>query len=267
MRRFFVEEIRENDGICAITGSEAKHITKVLRMKTGDRFVLMDGKGSRYHATIESATTHEVKVVLGRSIPAPPPSPVKIMLCQALLKSRQMDYLIQKTSELGVHRILPFASKRTNFSLRKDRQLNKMRHWREIAQNSAKQSDRDIPAGIETFSPFSRLVTKENWRDAFKVILWEHERSQDLKSVLKAFPPAKKFVGMVGPEGGFTQEEIGIASDAGFVPVSLGNRILRSETAAITMVAIIQYEWGDLSSSNLIAFSPSPPPPQRPRGE
>ena len=247
MKRFFVEEIKENDGICAITGSEAKHITRVLRMKTGDRFVLMDGKGARFHVTIESATPHEVKVLLGKSIPAPSPSPVKIMLCQALIKSRQMDYLIQKTSELGVDRILPFASKRTNFSLRKDRRLNKLRHWREIAQNSAKQSDRDVPAVIETFCPFSGLVTKENWRDAFKVILWEHERSLDLKSVLKAFPPAEKFVGMVGPEGGFTQQEIGIASDAGFVPVSLGNRILRSETAAITMVAIIQYEWGDLS--------------------
>jgi len=68
-----------------------------------------------------------------------------------------------------------------------------------------------------------------------------------LKSLLKAFSPVEKFVGMVGPEGGFTQEEIGIARDAGFVPVSLGNRILRSETAAITMVAIIQYEWGDLT--------------------
>ena len=236
-------------------------------MKTGDRFVLMDGKGARFLVTIESATPHEVKVVLGKSIPMPPPSPVKIMLCQALLKSRQMDYLIQKTSELGVDRILPFSSKRTNLSLRKDRKLNKLRHWREIAQNSAKQSDRDIPAGIETFSRFTELVTKEKWRDAFKVILWEHERSQDLKSLLKAFPPVEKFIGMVGPEGGFTQEEIGIASDAGFVPVTLGNRILRSETAAITMVAIIQYEWGDLSSSNLIAFSLSPPPPQRPQGE
>jgi 16S rRNA (uracil1498-N3)-methyltransferase len=267
LRRFFVEEIRESDGTCSITGSEAKHITKVLRMKTGDRFVLMDSKGSRFQVTIESATPREVKVVLGKPIAKPPPSPVQIMLCQALLKSRQMDYLIQKTSELGVDRILPFSSERTVIPLRKDRTLSKLRHWREIAQNSAKQADRDIPVELETFSPFKKLTTKEKWKDALKVILWEQERSQDLKSLLKAFSPVKKFVGMVGPEGGFTQEEIGIASDAGFVPVTLGNRILRSETAAITMVAIIQYEWGDLSSSNLIAFSLFPPPPQRPQGE
>ena len=106
MRRFFVEEIREIDGTCSITGSEAKHITKVLRMKTGDRFVLMDGKGARFQVTIESATPREVQVVLGKPMPKPPPSPVQIMLCQALLRSRQMDYLIQKTSELGVDRII-----------------------------------------------------------------------------------------------------------------------------------------------------------------
>jgi 16S rRNA (uracil1498-N3)-methyltransferase len=247
LRRFFVEEIRESDGTCSITGSEAKHITKVLRMKTGDRFVLMDGKGARFQVTIASATPREVQVVLGKPLPKPPPSPVQIMLCQALLKSRQMDYLIQKTSELGVDRILPFSSERTVISLRKDRALGKLRHWREIAQNSAKQSDRNIPAEIETLSPFKELVTQEKWKDALKVILWEQERSQDLKNLLKVFSPVEKFVGMVGPEGGFTQEEIGVARDAGFVPVSLGNRILRSETAAITMVAIIQYEWGDLS--------------------
>ena len=90
------------------------------------------------------------------------------------------------------------------------------------------------------------MTTKEKWKDALKVILWEQERSQDLKSLLKAFSPLKRFVGMVGPEGGFTQEEIGIAREADFFFFFLGNRILRSETAAITMVAIIQYEWGDL---------------------
>jgi 16S rRNA (uracil1498-N3)-methyltransferase len=252
LRRFFVEEIKESDGICAITGSEAKHITKVMRMKTGDRFVLMDGKGARFHVTIESATTHEVKVVLGRSIPAPPPSPVKIMLCQALLKSRQMDYLIQKTSELGVDRILPFTSERTAITLRRDRIASKMKHWREIAQSSAKQSDRSMSAKIETLYPFAELMAKDKGKDALKVILWEGERSKGLKGMLKTSSPMGTFVGMVGPEGGFTLEEIEAARAAGFVPVSLGNRILRAETAAITMVAIVQYEWGDLSLSNVI---------------
>ena len=110
MRRFFVEEIREIHGACSITGSEAKHIIKVLRMRTGDRFVLMDGKGARFQVTIASATPREVQVVLGKPLPKPPPSPVQIMLCQALLKSRQMDYLIQKTSELGDDPINPFSS-------------------------------------------------------------------------------------------------------------------------------------------------------------
>lgn len=252
MRRFFVEQIKESDGTCSITGHEARHITRVLRMTAGDRFVLMDSQGARFQVIIESAGSRCVQVTLEKPLPKPLPSPVMITLCQALLKSRNMDYLIQKTSELGVDRILPFTSERTAITLRRDRIASKMKHWREIAQSSAKQSDRSMPAKIETLYPFAELMAKDKGKDALKVILWEGERSKGLKGMLKTSSPMGTFVGMVGPEGGFTLEEIEAARAAGFVPVSLGNRILRAETAAITMVAIVQYEWGDLSLSNVI---------------
>ena len=249
MRRFFVENIDAKQASFSITGSEAKHIFRVMRMGPGDRFILMDGEGARFLALIESAGPHEVRVVLEKPLPEPPPSPVKIILCQGLLKSRKMDYLIQKTSELGVDCIMSFSSERTVVRLKKDRLPGRMKHWREIAQSSAKQSDRAVPAQIEGLVPFNELVAKWKEEDALKIVLWEEEGSKDLKGLLRKSSIQKKFIGMVGPEGGFSRQEIEAAKDAGFVSASLGNRILRSETAASTMVAIVQYEWGDLSLS------------------
>ena len=163
MRRFLVEEIEFKDGLCSITGSEARHIKKVLRMQPDDALILMDAKGSRFQVTIKAVTPKEVLVNLHKPIPAPPPSPVKITLCQALLKSRAMDYVVQKTSELGAKRIIPYASKRTVVRLDKHRAANRVRHWGEIANNTAKQSDGSSPAEIMPFQPFKEMVAK--WRN------------------------------------------------------------------------------------------------------
>ena len=247
MRRFFVEEVIKRDGYCIISGNEARHISRVLRMEKGDNFILMDRGGNRFEAVIESADCNDILVKLKRPLPAPLASPVEINLCQALLKSRSMDYIIEKTSELGVNSIIPFSSEKTVIKLDGERALAKVRRWNEIAKSAAKQADRIKPA--EIYSPvfFRDLMDKWNRMDPLKVILWEKEESRDLKDLLKSFQPSRRFLGMVGPEGGFSQKEASMAKEAGFIPVSLGKRILRAETAAITLVAIVQYEWGDLS--------------------
>jgi 16S rRNA (uracil1498-N3)-methyltransferase len=246
MRRFFVEEIRERDGHTVISGSEARHILRVLRMGRGDHFILMDGRGRRFEAVIESSGHQELLVRLERALPKPVPPPVEISLCQALLKSKAMDYLIEKSSELGVNEITPFFSERTVVKISQSMASDRARRWRGIAQGAAKQSDRMKPAEISLPVSFGELT--DRWRDdgAMKVILWEKEESTDLKKLLRASPPSARFIGMVGPEGGFSRTEIDMAMEAGFRPVSIGTRILRAETAAITFVAIVQYEWGDL---------------------
>lgn len=246
MRRFFIEEIIAKDGTCIIEGSEARHITKVLRMGQGDRLILMDSQGARFQAIIESAYPHKVSVTLERPLPAPPPSPANITLCQALLKSRPMDYVVQKTSELGVNCIIPFSSERTVVRIDSDRISNKVKHWQEIAHNAAKQSDRGNPLRIGPPYLFQDLLEALRQKDALKIILWEDEKAQDLKTLLRSPKPRKDFIGMIGPEGGFSHKEIEMAREAGFSSVSLGERILRAETAAITLIAIVQYEWGDL---------------------
>lgn len=246
MRRFFVESLNDQNGTCAITGSEARHMTRVMRMKPGDRFVLMVGDGRRYEAKVANSNRHEVHVTLVRSLPAPVPSPIEITLLQSLLKSGPMDVLIQKTSELGVHRIIPFWSGRTVVRLHTEQVSRRRAHWQNIAISAAKQSGRFTPMEIGPLYDFRELMEAYERMPGMKVTLWEDEHCKTLKEALGAAASFERFVGIVGPEGGFSTEEIRVASTAGFVPVFLGQRILRAETAAMAMAAIVQYEKGDL---------------------
>jgi 16S rRNA (uracil1498-N3)-methyltransferase len=157
-----------------------------------------------------------------------------------------MDLVIEKTSELGVQSIHPFATDRTVVKLDGQKAEARVRRWREISHAATTQSDGRTPAEIGTLLSFTDLLTEYQKESALKVIFWEDEQGKDLKGLLRKSPPVPAAVGMVGPEGGFTREEIRLAEEAGFTSVSLGQRVLRAETAAITMTAIIQYEWGDL---------------------
>jgi 16S rRNA (uracil1498-N3)-methyltransferase len=247
VRRFFIEEIPSQGETLIIRGSEARHITRVLRMRAGDFLVLMDRKGARFQSRIESVRNQEVTIVLEKPAPVPKESPVEIVLCQALLKARAMDFVIQKASELGVHRILPFVSERTIVRAERDQHSTKLRHWQEIAVSATKQSNRAKPPELALPCSLSELARQWQDESALKVILWEHEKAQDLKALLRGSSPSLTVVGMIGPEGGFSTEEVDRVRQAGFSPVSLGHRVLRAETAALSVLAILQYEWGDLS--------------------
>lgn len=246
LRRFFVREIKPQNGMFAVRGSEAKHISRVLRMRPGERLILMDGRGSRFQALIESASPGKVLVNLEKELEAPDPSPVKIILCQALLRSRPMDYLIQKTSELGVDQIRPFLAERSLIELNRKQRKDKLRHWMEVARSAAKQADRAAPAEVAFPSGFREMIAGCKEGEALRVIFWEMEKNRELRTLLLDSPVKTRFIALLGPEGGFSSEEVSSARKAGFVPVSLGHRILRAETAAIAVSAIVQYEWGDL---------------------
>ena len=250
MRHFFVDEISSTDATAVIRGPEARHILRVLRLGPGSPLVLMDRLGARFQAVIVDTDRKQVTVRIERALPAPPPSPVHIVLCPSLLKSRPMDYLIQKTSELGVDTLCPFLSTRTVVKLPPERVTDRLRHWREIASNATKQSGRDRAPTIRRPVHLPELVDALQQDTALKVVFWEEEGSTDLKRLLRESPRRQAFVGMVGPEGGFTGDEVMAAKEAGFTTASLGYRILRSETAATVVAAIVQYEWGNLGLRN-----------------
>jgi 16S rRNA (uracil1498-N3)-methyltransferase len=230
-----------------IKGAEAGHIHRVLRMGPGARILLMDAKGSRCEAVIESTGRREVHIRIEKKLTAPPPSPIGITLCQALLKASAMDFVIQKSSELGVNEILPFSSERTVVRVDHDKHAAKIGHWREIAINATKQSNRARPPKVMPPCTLFELVKQRQSENSLKLLLWEGENTKDLKGLLRESAPLQEVVGIVGPEGGFSAEEVKTIRQGGFSSVSLGRRILRAETAAITLVAILQYEWGDLS--------------------
>lgn len=249
MRRFMVEHIRPEGGTVRVTGPEARHMTRVLRMVRGDRVVLMDETGARWQAVIQTVGKDEASLLLERNLPAPEPSPLEITVCPALLKSRAMDLLIQKASELGAARIRPVVSQRSTAQLEGRRLSSRLRHWKEIARSAAKQADRATPARVDAPVPLQALLLEWSGRPAARVLLWESEEACDLRGFLRDRPAPAAAVAVVGPEGGFHPEEVEMASRSGFQPVSLGRRVLRAETAVLTVTALLQYEWGDLSGS------------------
>lgn len=245
MRRFHINKINEKDGFCIFPPSEAHHIVKVLRMKEGDNLVIMDNDGQRFLAQITYASRHEVRANFLKQLPSPSSSPVEITLCQSILKSKHMDYMIQKTSELGVNHIIPFISERTTVKLKHEKKNARIKRWEEIALNAAKQSDMRMVPKIDIPVQFNSMITRFDKNNALKIILYEGESDCDMKRLLKG-SSFNKIIGLVGPEGGFSIEEVESAKKADFVPVSMGKRILRAETAAVIIMAIVQYESGDL---------------------
>jgi len=247
LRRFFVEKIIPTGGFLSITGKEARHIRNVLRMKKGEMLILMDREGQSFEATIGEVQYKEVKVTITKTIPPLPSSPVKISLAQALIKSHPMEYLIQKVTELGIHSIHPFYSERTVIQLKSAHLKNKMDRWMEIMKSACKQCGRVTLPDLNTPLLFEEMIKDAPDTKTLKILLWEDEDKVDLKRLLTSMSPAPHVFVIVGPEGGFTLNEINLAKDAGFHIVSLGNRILRAETAAVSLLSIIQYEWGDLN--------------------
>ncbi|HUU41752.1 MAG TPA: 16S rRNA (uracil(1498)-N(3))-methyltransferase [Desulfatiglandales bacterium] len=250
MRKFFVEEIVRIGDLISITGKESKHIRNVLRMKKGDNLVIMDGREHLFEATLEALYQKEVKIKVTRVLPPQITSPIKIHIAQALIKSHPLDYLIQKLTELGISSLSFFSSERAAVKIKTDHLPRKMERWRKIMISACKQCGRTSLPKLHAPQTFERLVKSAPSENTLKILLWEAENREDLKKLLNFIRPLPNIIAAVGPEGGFTTKEINLARDAGFHIVSLGSRILRSETAAVSLISIIQYEWGDLNLSN-----------------
>jgi len=241
VRRFFVEDLTCRVKVVSITGDEFHHLRDVLRLKVGDEISLFDGRGNNLLGKIEAITCDSASVVIIKRLGDIRESPLEIILCQALVKAEKMDLIVQKTVELGVSRVIPFLTPRTVPKLSEDKMARRVERWQRIAQESVKQCGRGIVPRVEKVRTFSE--TLKGWEGYLGLILWEGEKVNTLKGIYKE---CSKVVVLVGPEGGFTAEEVKEAEGVGFTPVSLGPRILRTETAAITIVAIIQYELGDM---------------------
>lgn len=227
-------------GSAIVTGADAFHIIKVLRLHSGDPITLADGSKNIYAAQIgemsRDLVTCRLTGLAGRE-----EIPLRTTLVQGIPKGDKMDLVVQKAVELGVWRIVPLISRRT---VARPQGEQKLVRWRRIALEAAKQCRRGIVPLVDEPRTMEQVLDTLP-PDAVTILPWELEQLRGLGEVLSgAVPPAA--VVMVGPEGGFAEDEVALAVSRGVTKVSLGPRILRSETAGIVTLALVLFRWGDL---------------------
>ena len=252
MRRFFIPIDQINRPDPHLRGDEARHILQVLRMRVGDRLVLFDNTGQEYQAGIRSISGEMVYFELLNQRTIVRESPLRISLGLPLIRPQPFEWIIQKGTELGVASFHPFYSVHSRQNFEKTEMASRMKRWQKIVIEAAKQCGRNLLPEFSLPVSFSDLLSEG--QAALKLIPYEEESSKNLKDL--EWPPSVpgSILGLVGPEGGFHQEEIKQAEAKGFIPISLGPRILRSETAALSLVSLLQFLWGDMGSK------PSCPP-------
>jgi 16S rRNA (uracil1498-N3)-methyltransferase len=244
MSRFYVPTPQIEKGMLRVEGNEVKHIRRVLRLKAGDEIIVFDSLGKEYEGTIIEETTSSVVIKIQNIFLSERDSPLDVTLAQSLLKGEKMDYLIQKATELGVREIIPFFSSRSVPLLEKSGGLKRHHRWGRIAIEASKQCGRGVVPKIEPLQDYSEMLQIAS-PGSLRLILWEGE-GDPLKEVLERSKEKTGIFFIIGPEGGFSQEEVEEAKRAGFIPVTLGRRILRAETASLCLLSILQYEQGDI---------------------
>jgi len=249
MRRFFIAPENITGSTAVLAGPEARHICSVLRLTTGTTVVLFDGSGSYYEAALTKISPSRVEtriVSITPYIETDEDFHPALHLGIGLVKGKKMDLIIQKVTELGVAGLHPFRSR---YCAVQGRAENRLLRWQKIALEACKQCNRPKPPSINSPKDLKELISTSGEDDHdLKLIFWENKEGQ--KSLREIFAPLKKIrsvMTIIGPEGGFSTDEVGQAVDAGFEPVTMGSRILRTETAAITAVSILQHELGNLS--------------------
>lgn len=249
MRYFFIDPSLVTGPEVSITGSEVHHIKNVLRLKAGDGLKLFDGKGFEYEAVIVRVSAKEVTVEIQHKAGAATPSGVQIIVAQAFLKEKKMDDLVRKLCELGMTRWVPFFSKRSIARPDAKRLEARFRRWQRIATEAVKQCRRiDTPQIADALSFEAMLDFSQNCD--VRIVFWENESSPLTGGLASEDSPPQKILLILGPEGGFTDQEIEQLQNRGFVPAGLGPRILRAETATIAAVTLVQYLYGDMGKKS-----------------
>ena len=224
-----------------IEGDAANHITRVLRLQPGDPLIVFDGRGGEYAARIEAIRKDAVVVAVQEHSAATRESPLSLTLAQGVSRGERMDWVVQKATELGVTRIIPVLTERTVVRLDAKQSERKLLHWQGVAVAACEQSGRDripdiaAPVGLHDFlggidTGATRLLLSPTGT----------QRVNELQ------PPAAGLLVLIGPEGGLAQSEQRAAIQAGFAAVRMGPRVLRTETAAVAALTLLQHRFGDL---------------------
>lgn len=243
MQRFFVEpyQVQEEEHRITLTGPDLNHMKNVLRMRIGEDVWISDGSEKEYHCTIEEFQEDSAVLHILDAQESQYELPSRIYLFQGLPKGDKMELIIQKAVELGAYAVVPVETRRCVVKLDAKKAQKKVSRWQQISESAAKQSKRMLIPEVKNVM---------NWKEALAfakgldVVLIPYELAKGMKEtreILSAIQPGQSVGIFIGPEGGFEEEEVRDAMEAGGKPVTLGKRILRTETAGMTMLSILMY--------------------------
>ena len=242
MRRFYSPPEHISQGKVELGPEETRHLRDVLRLSIGDEASVFDGVGNEYRCMVEVVSkTAAVLEVLSEIEPSSPESPLEITVAAAILPGEKYEITVQKAVELGVYRLQPLYSKRCE--VKPGESTRRMERWRKIAIESAKQSGRATLMEILEPVGFANLITlSQESSTTESYVLFSERDGEGFENIVGS----ARMTAVFGPKGGWEDEEVRIARDAGFQVITFGGRIMRAETAAIAMTAILQHRFGDL---------------------
>jgi len=242
--RFYHSKNLELKDIVELEAQTHIHATKVLRLKVGDQFALFNGDGFDYVAKVIEISKHKTTVEIINQYEVNHESPLKITLAQGLAAGDKMDWIIQKAVELGVHTIQPLLTERSIIKLDRERADKKLEHWKTVVISACEQTGRSTIPDVLSPIQLNYWLSEETLKtDNLKLILTP-SKAQNINKLDK---PSNSIVFMVGSEGGFSEKEMTLALNQSFIPVNFGQRILRTETASIVALSILQNLWGDFA--------------------
>lgn len=243
MHWFYVENSQIAEDTITITGSDVNHIKNVLRMEQGEKVVICNGQGKDFYCIIETVSNSEVIAKIQQINDTESELPTKIYLFQGLPKKDKMEFIIQKAVELGVYEVIPVAMKRCVVKLEdKKKEKKKLERWQAIATAAAKQSGRGIIPQVQEVLTFGEAVQYAKKLE-FGLVPYElAEGMEQAHEIVKGACKYNTIAVFIGPEGGFDEKEIEKVLEANFKPITLGRRILRTETAGLTTLSILMFE-------------------------
>jgi 16S rRNA (uracil1498-N3)-methyltransferase len=240
MHRFYVEKQQIADNIVAITGPDVNHIRNVLRMKSGDEIIICNGQGKDCYCIINKVSENEVIAEIQSVKDTGTELKARITLFQGLPKQDKMELIIQKAVELGVYEIVPVMTRRVIVKLDdKKKEEKKLERWQAIAEGAAKQSGRGI---IPTIKPVQTYAQAMEYAKALDCNVLPYENAKGIqytREIINSLSECRSIGVFIGPEGGFEETEVEYAADRGVHPVTLGKRILRTETAGIAVLSMM----------------------------
>ena len=246
--RIYSPRALNKEKLCELGPDNYKYLKQVLRLRKGDEITVFDGFGREFTAVIKNFSSNGVEVELGKRIPTARKG-IKITLGQAIPKANKMDLIVKSAAELGADVIIPFAAARSVSRITSEKAPSKVARWQKIVREAARCSRASQVTEVTPVVSFAALIAQADGQ-SFKMIFWEEESQKSIKDALtdKKLHLINDFFVIVGPEGGFSKDEVMMAKEAGFISVSLGKQILKVETAAAAIISIIQYEKGIFSN-------------------